>query len=164
LWIPAPRADHIRATCRRIGFTLHAACAVLVPLLVLLGGRLPPVYPSLRFLSWALTATGVIMVLLAGTYLLLLARRHVAGEHLDFQEIGKLRSGIAAAWAWSLFTTIFACTGLALGISSAPLSSDARTHSWAAVWGFALLLTTPAVLTGVALAVSRRLFPPPSKR
>ncbi|MFJ6676394.1 hypothetical protein ACIQMJ_35280 [Actinosynnema sp. NPDC091369] len=142
---------------------LLTTCPVLVPLLVLFGGHLPPVYPALGVLSWTLVGTSVAMVVLAGGFLLA-ARRHVSAEHLDLHEVGKLRSGIVAAWASSLFTTMFAFGGLSLGVSSAPLSPAPRTLSWPGVWALMLLMATPFVLTSIALVTGRRLLALPQHR
>jgi hypothetical protein len=146
-----------------VALLLLTTCPVLVPLLVLFGGHLPPVYPALGFLSWTLVGTSVVMVVLAGAFLLA-ARRHVSVEHLDLREVGKLRSGIVVAWTSSLFMTVFAFGGLSLGVSSAPLAADARTVSWPAVWTLMLLMATPFVLTSVALVMGRRLLAPPAHR
>ncbi len=142
---------------------LLTACPVLVPLLALLGGHLPPVYPALGFFSWALIGTSMVMVVLTGAFLLA-ARRHVSTEHLDLHEVGKLRSGIVVAWTFTLFMTIFAFCGLSLGVSSAPLGPDARSISWPAVWTLMLLMAMPFVLTSVALVTGRRLLVLPTDR
>ena len=63
LWVPAPHAHRIRATCRRVALLLITACLVLVPLLVLFGGRLPPVHPALGVFSCALVVGSVVMIL-----------------------------------------------------------------------------------------------------
>ncbi|XVS66286.1 hypothetical protein ACQPYE_09580 [Actinosynnema sp. CA-299493] len=163
LWVPAPHAHRIRATCRRVALLLITACLVLVPLLVLFGGRLPPVHPALGVFSCALVVGSVVMVVLAGVFLFT-ARRHVSTEHLDLWKVGELRSGIVVAWTTSLFMTMFAFVGLSLGVSSAPLDPDARDLSWPAVWALMLLLTVPLALTTVAVLTGRRLFAPPVTR
>ncbi|MEU4448893.1 hypothetical protein AB0K14_31385 [Actinosynnema sp. NPDC050801] len=160
LWIPAPHAHRIRTTCRRVSLLLIIACLVLIPLLALFGGRLPPVYPALGVFSWSLVGGSVVMVVLAGV-LLFAARRHVSAQHLDLQRVGELRSGIVVAWTSSLFMTMFAFVGLSLGMSSAPLGQDGpdvRTISWPAVWTLMLLLAMPLVLTSIALVTGRRLL------
>ncbi|GAB2973360.1 hypothetical protein [Saccharothrix stipae] len=161
LWLPAPHAHRIRTTCRRVALLLIAACVALIPLLALFGGRLPPVYPALGVFSWSLVGGSVVMVVLAGAFLLT-ARRHVSTEHLDLRKVGELRSGIVVAWTSSLFMTMFAFVGLALGMSlritSAPLGSDGHTTSWPAVWTLMLLLAMPLVLTTIALVTGRRLL------
>ncbi|PSL52339.1 hypothetical protein B0I31_11311 [Saccharothrix carnea] len=162
LWIPAPHAHRIRTTCRRVALLLITACLVLVPLLALLGGQLPPVYPALGFFSWTLTGTSVVMVVLAGVFLLT-ARRHVSAEHLDLRKVGELRSGIVVAWALSLFMTMSAFSGLSLGVSMAPIS-EPRDISWPGVWTLMLLLTMPLVLTSIALVTGRRLLGSPQLR
>ncbi|WP_367130637.1 hypothetical protein [Saccharothrix sp. HUAS TT1] len=159
LWVPAPHARRIRTTCRRVALLLIASCLALVPLLALLGGRLPPLHPALGVLGWTFAGSSVVMVVLAGVFLFA-ARRHVSIEHLDLRKVRELRSGIVVAWASSLFTTTFAFTGLSLGVSSAPLSPDARTTSWPTVWALVLLLATPFVLTSIALVTGRRLLAP----
>ena len=163
LWVPAPYAHRIRTTCRRVALLLIALCLVLVPLLALLGDRLPPVYPALGFLSWTLVGTSMVMVILAGGFLLA-ARRHVSAEHLDLRKVGELRSGILVAWTSSLLLTVFAFVGLSVGVSSAPPGPVARDISWPAVWALMLLLAMPFVLTSVALVTGRRLFGLPEHR
>lgn len=157
LWIPAPRAHRIRTTCRRVALLLITACLGLIPLLALFGGQLPPVYPALGVFSWALVASSMVMVVLAGAFLFA-ARRHVSAEHLDLRKVGELRSGIVVAWTSSLFMTVFAFVGLSLGVSSAPLSRDAHVISWPAVWTFMLLLAMPLVLASIALVTGQRLL------
>jgi hypothetical protein len=157
LWIPAPHAHRIRTTCRRVALLLITACLVLIPLLALFGGQLPPVYPALGVFSWALVGSSMVMVVLAGAFLFA-ACRHVSAEHLDLQKVGDLRSGIVVAWTSSLFMTMFAFVGLSLGVSSAPLSSDPRSISWPGVWTLMLLLAMPLVLTSIALVTGRRLL------
>ncbi|MCE6999822.1 hypothetical protein LZG04_34160 [Saccharothrix sp. S26] len=162
VWVPAPHAHRIRTSCGRVAVLLLTACPVLVPLLVLFGGHLPPVYPALGFFSWALTGTSVVMAVLTGAFLLA-ARRHVSAEHLDLHEVGKLRSGIVVAWAASLLLTVLAFSGLSLGASLAPLGSNARTISWPGVWTLMLLMATPFVLTSIALVTGRRLLALPDR-
>ncbi|ROP37502.1 hypothetical protein [Saccharothrix texasensis] len=167
LWVPAPRAHRIRATCRRVAVLLITACLALIPLLAVFGGRLPRVHPALGVFSWALVGSSMLMVVLTGVFLFA-ARRHVSTEHLDLQEVGELRSGIVVAWTSSLFMTTFAFVGLSLGLSrglsSAPLDRDGRDLSWPAVWVLVLLLATPLALTTIALVTGRRLFRPPTTR
>ncbi|MEU4768861.1 hypothetical protein AB0H12_37010 [Actinosynnema sp. NPDC023794] len=163
LWIPAPHAHRIRTRCRRVALLLITACLVLIPLLALLGGQLPPAYPALGVFSWSLVGSSMVMVVLAGVFLLA-ARRHVSAEHLDLHKVGELRSGIVVAWTSSLFMTVFAFGGLALGLSSAPLSRDARALSWPGAWTLMLLLAMPFVLATVALITGRRLLGPPVRR
>ncbi|MFD0204673.1 MULTISPECIES: hypothetical protein [Saccharothrix] len=162
LWIPAPHAHRIRTTCRRVALLLISACLVLVPLLALLGGQLPPVYPALGVFSWTLVGTSVVMAVLAGVFLLTV-RHHVSAEHLDLQKVGELRSGIVVAWALSLFMTMSAFSGLSLGVSMAPLSSEPLDISWPGVWTLMLALTMPLVLTSIALVTGRRLLGSPRR-
>jgi hypothetical protein len=136
---------------------------VLIPLLALLRGQLPPVYPALGVFSWSLVASSMVMVVLAGAFLFA-ARRHVSAEHLDLHKVGELRSGIVVAWTSSLFMTMFAFGGLSLGLSLAPLNRDARSISWPGVWTLMLLLAMPFVLATVALITGRRLLGPPVRR
>ncbi|MER5267173.1 hypothetical protein ABTZ99_34285 [Actinosynnema sp. NPDC002837] len=163
LWIPAPHAHRIRTSCRRVAVLLITACLVLIPLLALLGGHLPPVYPALGVFSWSLIGSSMVMVVLAGAFLLA-ARRHVSAEHLDLHKVRELRSGIVVAWTSSLFMTMFAFGGLSLGRSLAPLNRDARATSWPGVWALMLLLATPLVLATIALVTGRRLLGPPARR
>lgn len=163
LWVPAPHAHRIRTTCGRVGLLLITACLVLIPLLALLGGRLPPVYPAIGVFSWALVGSSVLMMVLAGAFLFA-ARRHVSAEHLDLRKVGELRSGIVVAWASSLFMTVFAVAGLSLGVSSAPLGANARAVSWPGVWALMLLMAVPFVLTSIAVVTGRRLLALPRNR
>ncbi|MEV8440256.1 hypothetical protein AB0425_22990 [Actinosynnema sp. NPDC051121] len=135
---------------------------MLIPLLALLGGQLPPVYPALGVFSWALVGSSMIMAVLAGAFLFT-ARRHVSAEHLDLLKLGELRSGIVVAWTSSLFMTMFAFAGLSLGLSSAPLNRDARSISWPSVWTLMLLLAMPLVLTTIALITGTRLLGLPGR-
>lgn len=167
LWIPAPHAHRIRTSCRRVAVLLITACLVLIPLLTLLGGHLPPVYPALGVFSWSLVGSSMVMVVLAGAFLLA-ARRHVSAEHLDLHKVRELRSGIVVAWTSSLFMTMFAFGGLSLGLSrrlsSGQPDPDARATSWPGVWALMLLLATPLVLATIALVTGRRLLGPPARR
>ncbi|KOX23157.1 hypothetical protein ADK67_21055 [Saccharothrix sp. NRRL B-16348] len=142
---------------------LLTACFVLVPLLVLFGGELPPLYPALGVFGWILVGTSVVMAALAAGYLLA-ARRHVSVEHVELRKVGELRSGIVVAWTSSLLMTMFAYLSLGVGVSLAPLGTEPRSLSWPAVATFMLLSAMPLALTTVALVVSRRLFPPPAGR
>ena len=163
LWVPAAYAHRVRTRCRRVALLLITGCLVLIPLLALLGGQLPPVYPALGFFSWALIGTSMFMVVLAGVFLFA-APRHVSVEHLDLQEVGALRSGIVVAWTSSLFLTVFAFVGLSLGVSAAPPGPVARDISWPGVWTLMVLMAMPFVLASVALVTGRRLLGLPEPR
>lgn len=155
--IPEARAHEVRSACGRLGTALITAAILLAPTIVLLGDRLPPLYPALGFVSWTFAAIGVVQVFIAAI-VLRTARRHVTGDHLDVPEALTTRRSLGVIWGLGLFCTVFSGVGLVLALSTA--TSEA-VHYPAAAWAVLSLMLTPGVLTGVAFFAGRRLFTPP---
>lgn len=161
VWIPAARAHEVRRACGRLGAALITAGILLAPTIVLVGDRLPPLYPALGFLSWTFATIGVVQVFIAAI-VLRSARRHVTGDHLDVPEALTTRRSLGVIWGLGLFCTVFSGVGLVLGLSTATGGPAGEAIRYpAAAWAVLFLMVAPGVLTGVAFFVGRRLLAPP---
>ncbi|XVS66293.1 hypothetical protein ACQPYE_09615 [Actinosynnema sp. CA-299493] len=158
-WITAARAHEVRRSCGRLGATLITAGALLAPTIVLLGDRLPPLYPALGFLSWTFATIGLVQVFVAAT-VLRGARRHVQVEHLDLHGALTTRRSLGVIWGLGLFSAVFSGAGLALALSTSAGGPADRYP--AAAWVVLALMITPGMLTGIAFYAARRLFAAPS--
>ncbi|WP_148088799.1 hypothetical protein [Saccharothrix texasensis] len=162
VWITAARTHEVRRACGRLGTALLTAGVLLVPTIVLLGDRLPPLYPALGFLSWTFATIGLVQVFVAAT-VLRGARRHVRDEHLDLHGALTTRRSLGVIWGFGLFSTVFSGVGLALALSmpaGGPAGEAVRYP--AAAWVVLSLMVTPGALTGIAFFAARRLFPSPA--
>jgi hypothetical protein len=56
VWISAQRAHAVRVACGRLGAAMLTIGALLPPIIVLIGGQLPPIYPALGVLGWTFAA------------------------------------------------------------------------------------------------------------
>ncbi|QQQ78030.1 hypothetical protein IOD16_05995 [Saccharothrix sp. 6-C] len=156
--IAEARAHEVRRACGRLGTALITAGVLMAPTIVLLGDRLPPLYPALGFLSWTFATIGVVQVFIAAI-VLRTARRHVTGDHLDVPESLTTLRSLGVIWGFGLFCTVFSGVGLVLGLSTATGGPAVRYP--AVAWVVLSLMVTPGVLTGVAFFAGRRLFTPP---
>ncbi|MCC8249690.1 hypothetical protein [Saccharothrix luteola] len=146
--------------CGRLGTAMLTVGALLPPIIVLIGSRLPPIYPALGVLGWTFAAIGVVQVFIAAS-VLRGARRHVTGEHLDVHGALTTRRSLAVVWGCGLFSTVFSAIALWLGLSTAAEGQAGLVHHSAAAWAVPALALVPGASTGVAFFAGRRLFAPP---
>ncbi|MEU4448880.1 hypothetical protein AB0K14_31315 [Actinosynnema sp. NPDC050801] len=161
VWISAARAHEVRVACGRLGTVLLTAGVLPAPAIVLIGGRLPPIYPALGSLSWTFAAFGVVQVFVAAT-VLRGGRRYVTGEHLDVDGALTTRKSLGVVWGLGLGSAVISGAGLSLGLSLSGGPAEQVVHHPVLVGAVLSLMATPALLTGVAYFVGRRLFTPPA--
>ncbi|WP_447006534.1 hypothetical protein ACRAKI_08685 [Saccharothrix isguenensis] len=157
VWISAARAREIRVGCGRLGAALLTAGALLPMMIVLIGGRLPRIYPALGSLSWTFAAIGVVQVFVAAT-VLRGGRRYVTDEHLDVDGALTTRRSLGVVWGLGLGSAAISGVGLSLGLSLDGGPADQPVPHPALVGAVLSVIAVPAVLTGGAYFTGRRLF------
>ncbi len=150
-WITAERAQEIRTSGTRLGAAIIVAAAVLGTLIALVGLALRTSGNALDTIAWILGAAGVLPLLLAGT-IVVNARSHVHGTHLDVPGARKALRALALMWVCAFLIAILA------GAARLVASRNAPAPFPAAGWIYLLLLATVVVLAGVAFAAGRSLL------
>lgn len=157
LWLSAPRAQELRTSCTRLGVALIAAAVALALLLVAVGISLSTPGNALDATAWIFGPVSVLPLVLAGA-VLVNARVHVRGEHLDLAGARKARRGLAV-----LCVCVLLSSGVAAGarLSAISLASDGRSWSVSpANWIYLLLLLVVVLLGGVAFVAGRTTLRP----